>query len=520
MAFPPTSPFGKQLTISQSKSASHGRHMRMLSRIEEGTQIGSVTYDTSLLTVPSLEGRAQSIKVWKEFPRQNLAIMFANSCRYSVSVFSFESAKFGISGQRHFVVSALHTFVHRYIDLLEGKAIPHFYEVIVEGTVCRLYFDIEYQKECNPFVVGVDLLEIFIQFVCFCLYKLFSINCDREHILDLDSSSGTKFSRHLIFHFTNAVFQNNREVGKFVEFICNELRALESSGSMQHIQPGETAPVSKLASWKSSVDCPARESLLKLFVLNDKGNQVLICDEGVYTKNRNFRLYLSSKLGKEICLKVANENKFVPKQSHPGLPNAIKSKHINILFDSFISHIPFDFNLNILSFVHPSLLASEQPLLSPHTHTPSNTHSANTDSEESSPFPLLDTFITSVITRDGAPGRIRRVTHFTAGKIVMFDITGYRFCENIQRHHKSNNIMLIANLERMTYYQKCYDPECKRVEFKSKEMPIPIGIVEEEPIDTGVNIDSIADFSEDISDSEWMQMAEELETSAVYTMEP
>lgn len=34
---------------------------------------------------------------------------------------------------------------------------------------------------------------------------------------------------------------------------------------------------------------------------------------GVYTKNRNFRLYMSSKAGHIVILNIAEDNKFVPK---------------------------------------------------------------------------------------------------------------------------------------------------------------------------------------------------------------
>ena len=62
-----------------------------------------------------------------------------------------------------------------------------------------------------------------------------------------------------------------------------------------------------------------------LFVATERGGTTLICDEGntvhndlwslcsisgVYTRNRNFRLFLSSKLGKKHCLKLARENTF------------------------------------------------------------------------------------------------------------------------------------------------------------------------------------------------------------------
>lgn len=35
--------------------------------------------------------------------------------------------------------------------------------------------------------------------------------------------------------------------------------------------------------------------------------------KGVYTKNRNFRLYKSSKLGKNAAFTVAEDNKYFPK---------------------------------------------------------------------------------------------------------------------------------------------------------------------------------------------------------------
>lgn len=68
-----------------------------------------------------------------------------------------------------------------------------------------------------------------------------------------------------------------------------------------------------------------------LFVCTERGDTALLCDEGikvminvvlyavvlgeclyigVYTRNRNFRLFLSSKLGKTSCLKIAKENVF------------------------------------------------------------------------------------------------------------------------------------------------------------------------------------------------------------------
>ena len=37
---------------------------------------------------------------------------------------------------------------------------------------------------------------------------------------------------------------------------------------------------------------------------------IVVYFAAVYTRNRNFRLFLSSKLGKDVRLRVAKENKF------------------------------------------------------------------------------------------------------------------------------------------------------------------------------------------------------------------
>ena len=58
-----------------------------------------------------------------------------------------------------------------------------------------------------------------------------------------------------------------------------------------------------------------------------------------------------------------------------------------------------------------------------------------------SPYPKIDQFIIKQLTRGGAQGAIRRWTLFPQGKVLLYDIKNYRWCENIGRAHKSNNIM-------------------------------------------------------------------------------
>lgn len=57
-----------------------------------------------------------------------------------------------------------------------------------------------------------------------------------------------------------------------------------------------------------------------------------------------------------------------------------------------------------------------------------------------SPFPELDNFVLGIIKDETAVGFIRKWTYVSNSQKIMYDIGNYRFCGNIGRHHKSNNI--------------------------------------------------------------------------------
>ena len=58
----------------------------------------------------------------------------------------------------------------------------------------------------------------------------------------------------------------------------------------------------------------------------------------------------------------------------------------------------------------------------------------------SSPFPVLDNFVLRIIRDEVAIGFIRKWTYVSNAQKMIYDIGNYRFCGNVGRHHKSNNI--------------------------------------------------------------------------------
>lgn len=65
------------------------------------------------------------------------------------------------------------------------------------------------------------------------------------------------------------------------------------------------------------------------------------------------------------------------------------------------------------------------------------------DGYNKSPYPEVDEYITGLITQDSGKGVIRHWTYFQQGELLVYEIAKYRFCHNIGRHHKSNNIMWV-----------------------------------------------------------------------------
>jgi DNA-directed primase/polymerase protein len=89
----------------------------------------------------------------------------------------------------------------------------HYYEIIQEGHPCHLYFDIEYSITLNPGLDSASMMDIFKRLVCVYLYDKYGVNVGLAGIVDLESSSDAKFSRHLVVRIKDALFLCNEEMG-------------------------------------------------------------------------------------------------------------------------------------------------------------------------------------------------------------------------------------------------------------------------------------------------------------------
>ncbi len=90
-----------------------------------------------------------------------------------------------------------------------------------------------------------------------------------------------------------------------------------------------------------------------------------------------------------------------------------------------------------------------------------------------SPFPHIDEFLIPVLRLGGSEGYIRRVEFGGNNNysVITFQVGGNRFCQRVQRQHKSNHIYFNVDLVTGNVTQRCHDPECSGFSFVATKLP-------------------------------------------------
>ncbi|XP_063074678.1 DNA-directed primase/polymerase protein [Engraulis encrasicolus] len=428
---------------------------------------------------PRLAQPSQPSSTWRLFPKQSLALAFAQTCKEDVHVFALEREGGG-QGQRIFLVTSYTELWHYYRTYKDS--LMHCYEVIPEGAVCKLYFDLEFQRIFNPSMDGESMVAFLIQYVCKKLDEVYSLKCSSKDVLNLDSSTEEKFSRHLIFVLPNAAFKDNSHVGHFIHAILRPVlnmannsshhgenfaasttdeQSIDPLASMEHIPCGESG---MLGNPQPKRRKPKEDDLSLLLVKNKEGQSQLFVDLGVYTKNRNFRLYKSSKLGKNAAFVVAKDNQFSPR---PDNDNHVSVEE-NIFLASLISNVSYT-GQRILMWDCPESRHAKGA----ETEVPARAYTDCLGGHQYSPYREVDDFVLTLVCKDDIRGSIRRWNYFVSEQLLVYDILHYRWCHNVGRFHKSNNIMILVDLREEVWYQKCHDPECRRLNYRSSNFPLP-----------------------------------------------
>ncbi|CAF1518500.1 unnamed protein product [Rotaria sordida] len=101
------------------------------------------------------------------------------------------------------------------------------------------------------------------------------------------------------------------------------------------------------------------------------------------------------------------------------------------------------------------------------------THHREDDSIQHMPaeYADIERFISNMV--ESFSGRIRKIRPpLDARGKYRIEITGnYRYCDNIQRHHKKNQVYFLVDPINRVYYQRCHDRDCQG--FQSAKHKIP-----------------------------------------------
>ncbi|KAK4471805.1 hypothetical protein MN116_004606 [Schistosoma mekongi] len=469
--------------------------------------------------------------VRKIFRKQSDAINFAKKFGQEMMVFSYESLSLGNNGQRLFLACGIQSFFYTYKQM-EPSSRCH-YEVIIVDRPAKLYLDLEFCKLSNENKDGEKAVDTFLKALCGCIQFFYGITIKSSEIFILDASTSKKFSQHVIINNNNLIFQNNLEQGQLIRILCNSLSlycqlntnflftnectfCLNQVNQLIH----NVFPNIQLTN-NDAKYCFALPKLKQSTTSNELW--ISICDLGVYTRNRNFRLAGSCKLSGSGLL----------------LPNYIMNK--NELFtkiwlnwqswaNTLVTYIDNDDEcLNLIQRpVKDCCCDNNKSYPLDYSFTDNyiinfNEHSFinNNDIEVIQSIPSnLNNFIENIIhqwcNRELSSDKInnklfnlknnKRIITFSKGKLCV-KVDKLRFCERINRSHKSNHVILVFDLTNGCYYQKCLDPDCRLVDFRSPSMPIPVDYLnipsvynrEDHVMNDNVSAENAAYFSTDIT---------------------
>lgn len=322
----------------------------------------------------------------------------------------------------------------------------HDYELIREGRPCRLYYDLEYARGANAGADGPGMVRRVVELTREVLQERFSVSLKDGQVLELDSSSRTKFSRHLIFHLEDPA-------GEEVAFRTNQ----------------DAGAVARAVVEKSAEKVLGQGPESGIFVAKDPGGKCVhpIVDLGVYTRNRVFRMYGFSKEGKDECL--------LPTRRFMGARLPVCPRR------SFCLET---FRASLVTFVGSQF----RPLQCEDAQVVAGCGRVASGAAGSRPPPggglkrkgpdppeKVLAFMGCKAAElgrkaGGAEGWVRSFVSLSP-RAVVFNVSGTRFCPRIGREHRSNGVYFMADLEQGFWWQKCYDPDCSGFSTSPQAFP-------------------------------------------------
>ena len=334
--------------------------------------------------------------VKKKYPNENLILL---------------SKEIDESGKRKFLLSTYEFFYKQYRKMQPDTR--SWYEIIRQNTPCKLYFDIEYNKEINKSLNGNTTIIIFKQFLVKYIYETLQISITMENIIDLDSSNDKKFSRHIIINLKDSLFNNNIQCGIFVSSLCNKIFNMIKEN--EHHQ-------------------------LKELIVNKTDNKKgLFIDQCVYNKNRCFRLPFSSKY------------KYIQQKKGIYLTPINKMKLNNMKYEHFLQMlvcVPQNKKKKIISInkFTDTKLNDVQTRHAINYNVENKVNINGLDNNDNIKNWMMNIMLSNIMDVNRKIEITLFKTYYQYDNVILlYNIKNYRYCENISREHRRNNVYFIIN---------------------------------------------------------------------------
>jgi hypothetical protein len=472
-------------------SGAHRRHPIM----SEGRRgKAQTTPATSLPLEPPRKRRfvaATTDAGWHCFTHQAAALEFADATE-AEAVWALEQAA---DGRRSYIVASREDFWRRYKTL--QPPFRHYYELIRSGMPCHLYLDLEFCRRTNPNSDGERMIGTLMDEVARALAAVIGAEKGVDvptppwRVVDLDSSTPSKFSRHVIISLSDGTaFADNSHVGRFVHALCSSLArrrttdpriaelflappqadtAADSGGHQADLEAGETAVMQQPPP-----------------LLQRQRARVCFVDLSVYSRNRCFRLYKSSKFGKltellptgmdETALYLmphAEERELFMASLASNVPRGSQQKGAQQLLR--IDQPPQPESTETADGEDGGASMGGAQLLLPRPPGDGG-HRADGLRHGECPHAAIATAATNAwAIKSGKPARYHRWSmDEEAGKLTLVLSSENRWCAHVQRPHRSNGTYLRIDLRRRCFAQFCFDAECRAQGFRGSDvLPLP-----------------------------------------------
>ncbi|KAH8061300.1 hypothetical protein JL720_13407 [Aureococcus anophagefferens] len=395
----------------------------------------------------------------------------------------------GSEGQRRYVVAHDHAFR----DLYDRSDARHYYELIREATPCRAYFDLEFAVAGNEALDGDDATRAWLATFADAVEKAFYAPTQlfREHAaaadalgfydlcpdldvqlrLELDGSPDLDAAIPRFEAAAAAADADEAALYEHLAGVCRRRRG-EPFSAVDHVDG--VLQLDASTDSKFSRHCTfalpdgalfadavalggfvrgvlAASPKLRVVRGSDGGLETIV-DASVYSRNRLFRLCGSTKRGKQRPLVVLPRGALAANAGDDVLPEASPS----------------------CRFARGALLraTAKRRRRSPPTRGAAARRSRGPcPCASGRRFPAVDAAV--LAARPGAQVRKWERSRGAAANegVLSYHLAKNRFCENVGREHRSNNIMLCVDLATSTWHQRCFDEGCRG--FRSGERPLP-----------------------------------------------